>query len=387
MNLIIPPNYKNIKTKTMQKKLIIFAFLIGTLLAVSPRAVGQHYDDTLHNNLSVVMRASEVEITQVSTNPTIVPLAQMMINKMVAQNMPAEDLAASKAIIEKTIKIAKNAEADSTYHAFFIFMDPAVQQARTYELTLVRNENNIVGILNTKYHVLDADEVKAFHYEIYSSAFGLDFIVSEKSESAVDQDLALYMRQYLTRGAEEYRKTSMNAHGLTAWTLYVTAAAEAVKSLTEAAKGVIAVFKTVKTETLKEHVKGEGFKAYKAMSNYSRILGVKAEEKAYKSFLKAFKIQMGLNLIARIEELDAYFEIAQFASNDWKINDFVFGIGAKDNSCNNLVIINQINYTDNVVHFVSVNVKGAFELADDTLIYTQYKSVFGGISETTKDVR
>jgi hypothetical protein len=44
--------------------------------------------------------------------------------------------------------------------------------------------------------------------------------------------------------------------------------------LTEAAQGIIAVFKSVNTTTLKEHVKGEGFKAYSAKSNFSRILGV-----------------------------------------------------------------------------------------------------------------
>lgn len=155
--------------------------------------------------------------------------------------------------------------------------------------------------------------------------------------------------------------------------------------MTEAAQGIINTFKTVKTTTLKEHVKGEGFKAYRAMSNYSRILGVPMDK--YDSFLKSFKIQMGLSRSKRIEEMNAYFDIAQFVANEWKLNDFVFGVGRTDNICNNLVITNQIDYKDNVVHFVSVNVEGSFELADDTLVYTQYKSVFGGISETTKDVR
>lgn len=151
--------------------------------------------------------------------------------------------------------------------------------------------------------------------------------------------------------------------------------------MTEAAQGVIALFKSTKTSTLKEHVKGEGFKSYKAMSNYSRILGVPTNR--YTAFLKAYKVQMGFSRSPRQAEMNAYFEIAEFASNEWKLNDFVFGVGQK----NNIVITNQINYADNVVHFVSVNVNGSFELADDTLIYTQYKSIIGGLSETTKDVR
>jgi hypothetical protein len=141
----------------------------------------------------------------------------------------------------------------------------------------------------------------------------------------------------------------------------------------------------VKKTTLKEHIKGEGFKAYKSMSNYARILGVPLAN--YDRFVKVYKIQQKLNQSPLKKQIDGFFQIAQFASNEWKMNDFVFGIGKKNNICNNLIITNKIDYADNVVHFISVNVEGSFELADDTLVYTKYKSAFGGISETTKEVR
>lgn len=69
------------------------------------------------------------------------------------------------------------------------------------------------------------------------------------------------------------------------------------------------------------------------------------------------------------------------------MNSFIFGVGKKNNICNNLVITNKINYNDNVVHFVSVNVNGSFELADDTLVFIKYKSKLGGLSENTTVVR
>lgn len=373
----------------MNGKLVLLALLAGSMLAVSPSAVGQHYDDTLHNNLSIGMRSVEAEVVQSSTHPVIVPLAHVQIMALCANNMRKEDFLNAKSEIKKTIADAKQSDSHKTFHALFIAMDKENSEARTYELTIVRNEKSLVGVVSSKTHSVEDLKESSFYFERYTSAFGLPFSYLAKSET-ISQDLTAdmvqYIREYLLKGAEAQRKTNMHSEkGLGAFLAWVTAASEAVKTLTEAAKGIIAVFKTVKTETLKEHVKGEGFSAYRAMSNYSRILGVPLAK--YDTFIPSFMIQMGLNRATRKEEMQAYFTLAQFASNEWKLNDFVFGTGRKDNICNNLVITNQIDYTDNVVHFVAVNVQGSFELAPDTLVYTQYKSVFGGISETTKDVR
>eukprot|EP00178_Gracilaria_changii_P024879 TRINITY_DN7543_c0_g1_i5.p1 TRINITY_DN7543_c0_g1~~TRINITY_DN7543_c0_g1_i5.p1 ORF type:complete len:383 (-),score=82.60 TRINITY_DN7543_c0_g1_i5:70-1116(-) len=303
--------------------------------------------------------------------------------------MTADDFKQASSIVRKVIAQAQKGESHHTYHAFFAAMDYEKAEARTYELTLVRKEHSVVAVLTKKTHELEAEDKYSFYYETYDSAFGLPFKFSSKAaiiDSELSQELVSYMRQYLIRYAEQTRGSNMHMQGqLTGFMDWANSASTAIKSLTEAAQGIINTFKTTKTTTLKEHVKGEGFAAYKAKSNYSRILGVPTSK--YDSFLKAFKIQMGLSRATRSKEMDAYFEIAQFASNEWKLNDFIFGVGKSDNTCNNLVITNQINYADDVVHFVSVNVEGSFALAPDTLIYTQHKSVFGGISETTKDVR
>lgn len=371
----------------MQMKLFIIAILAGTLLAVSPSAVGQHYDDTIHNNLSIDMRKLETDADVFSTNPVIAPLAKSQIMKLCLDNMQQEDFHQAKAQLSQVIDLAKKSDSHTTFHAFIANMSYKAGEARTYELTVVRNEKSLVGVLTKKTHIVDVQAKKnSFYFEIYSSVFGLPFRMIQSTNSTdLKKDMIEYMRQYLLRAAEQARKTSMHAEGqLKTFVVWAQAAAQAIQALTKAAQGIINTFKTVKTTTLKHYYKGKGFKAYKASSTYSRILGVPTSK--YDLFLKAYKVQMGIDQSPRIKEIDAYFTIAEFASNEWKMNDFVFGIGQKNNICNNLVITNKINYTDNVVHFVSVNVNGSFELADDTLIYTQYKSVFGGISETTKDV-
>lgn len=73
-------------------KFVIFTLLlVGSLIAVSPSALGQHYDDTLHNNLSPVMKRTETEAEQFSTNPIIIGLAQSQILRLTSQHMNKED--------------------------------------------------------------------------------------------------------------------------------------------------------------------------------------------------------------------------------------------------------------------------------------------------------
>ena len=367
-------------------KAVVLALLVGSLIAISPSVAGQHYADTLHNNLSVQMKNYEAEAEQFTTQPVIVGLAESQVMRLAKMHM-GEEFENAKTVLKKVVDMAKAGESFHTYHAFFVAMDYKNEQARTYEVTLVRKDTSLVAAINKKTHEIEKKQKWSFYYEIYSSGFGLSFIFHEKApifDTELTEDMINYMRQYLLRSAE-LRRGSMVDNTLGGFMDWVNGASGAIKSLTEAAQGIIAVFKSINTTTLKEHVKGEGFKAYKAMSNYSRILGVPLDK--YDRFLKSFKVQMGLNRSKRIEEMNAYFEIAEFAANEWKVNDFVFGVGRTDNICNNLVITNQIDYKDNVVHFVSVNVEGSFELADDTLVYTQYKSVFGGISESTKEIR
>lgn len=372
-----------------QMKVIILALLVGSLVAISPSLAGQHYDDTLHNNLSSEMANKEVEAEQFTTQPIILGLAESQILRLAKIHLNAEDLEASSSIIKQVIDQAKAGEALTTYHAFLVFMDYKQEQARTYELSIVRKDTALVAAINLKTHEIEQKNKYQFYYETYSSEFGLPFVFHEQGP-VFDQELSTemisYMRQYLHRSAELRRGSMMHSeNGLRGITEWIGGATSVIKDLTAAAKDFIAVFKSVDTKTLKEHVKGEGFKAYGAKSSYSRILGVPLSK--YDSFVKSYKVQMGITKSPKEEEMSAYFEIAQYAANEWKVNEFVFGTGRKDNICDNLIITNQISYTENVVHFVTVKVNGSFELADDVLIYSHFKSKFGGFTETTTEVR
>jgi hypothetical protein len=196
-------------------KLFILALIAGSMLAVSPSAAGQHYDDTIHNNISIAMRKTEVDGDSFSTNPIIAPLAKNQIMKLAAKHMPAVDLDAAKETFLKTIDLAKKSESHTTFHAFVANMSFSTEEARTYELTVIRNEHSMVGVLSTKTHIVDNQGKNSFYSEIYSSEFGLPFNFTQKSETHLDKELISYMRQYLLRSAEQVRKSSMhNEHQL-----------------------------------------------------------------------------------------------------------------------------------------------------------------------------
>lgn len=189
-------------------KFFILAILAGSLIAVSPSAVGQHYDDALHNNMSPAMRRAETDADQFSTQPIIVPLARSQIMNLCRKNMNKKDFMETRDVISKTIEIAKQAESHGSYHTFVASMNHVNGEARTYELTIVRKETAMVGILTKKTHEIETKNFNEFYYEIYSSDFGLPFQFIEKTPIErlnLTQDVADFMRQYLLRAAEQHR--------------------------------------------------------------------------------------------------------------------------------------------------------------------------------------
>jgi hypothetical protein len=197
--------YKKMKT-------VILALLVGSLIAISPSVAGQHYDDTLHNNLSTHMRNYEAEAEQFSTQPVIIGLAESQIMRLAKMHM-GEEFENAKTILKKVVDQAKSGDSHNTFHAFFVAMDYKNEQARTYEVSIIRKETSLVAAINKKTHELEKKEKWSFYYEIYTSAFGLPFVFQEKApifDTELTQDVVSYMRQYLLRSAERRRGSLMN---------------------------------------------------------------------------------------------------------------------------------------------------------------------------------
>lgn len=368
-------------------KYILLALLVASAYTMSPSVtLNQQYDDMLVNNMGnkILMLESEAEIT--TTKPLILPLAKVQILKHCAENMEKSDFENSLTIIKKVIKTAINGESHNSYHALLTTFDYRNEVARTYELTVSRNAKSVVAVLAKKFHEIEKKDKWSFYYETYESVLGLPFTNVErgpKFDSDVSFEMIGYIKQYLLRGAHQLRGTQPNVlRGLTDW---ISSATGAVTQITGAYKEIVSAFKTTKTETIKELIKGEGFSKFSQKSRFLRSLGVPNAK--FDDYMKAYRVLTGLKNSKYQEEIDAICSIAQWLEeNSWSVNDFVFDEN-DGGVVNSIITLTRANLMEGVTHFITVNLQGAFALAPDILVITKHKSIAGGIYENTKDVR
>ena len=69
--------------------------------------------------------------------------------------------------------------------------------------------------------------------------------------------------------------------------------------------------------------------------------------------------------------------------NAWNTNDFTFDV-SKGGRCSNFVSMTRKDDVAQQFHIMSTVVDGTFQLSPNIWVYTKYKSVAGGIVQTTK---
>ena len=288
--------------------------------------------------------------------------------------------------ISKTINDAKLAISDKSFHAFFTSIREGDLMARTYELTVIKKEKSLVGILSEKAHQLAEDMPSYFFFERNSSSFGLPFVLIERSSdvpTSLDLPSIRYMRDYLLRGSQIRLKTSMlQENWLRGTQEWIYDANEASRGLTKAVDPIIETFKGSRAKA-RNYITGSSFSTLKNNSVYSRSLGIPVSK--YEEFISAYKESlMGPVYLENKVVLDKYFQISDFAFPDWRTNQIVYGLGGSESSCNSLVITNQIDTNENVVHFLTVKLSGVLSIGPKALLYVQYKNIFGSFNIPTK---
>lgn len=163
----------------------------------------------------------------------------------------------------------------------------------------------------------------------------------------------------------------------------ITGAKNVVQQLAEGYKSIAEAFKTVKKEEIKEKLTGEGFSEYSSKSRYLRSIGIP------KTYWETYKQQfMQLTGIAKNPtvkpDIEALLKMASFIQdNAWNTNDLTFDV-TKGGTCSNFVCLTRYDSVIQKYHIMTTVVDGTFQLAPNIWIYSKYKSVAGGIVETTK---
>lgn len=230
---------------------------------------------------------------------------------------------------------------------------------------------------------------KTQHYhDVRTSVLGLPF-ESEKVLISSEQDRAefhQFNRDRLLAALKKFRGTQRTDMLGFDFMKAVGDAKGAVESITGAWKSIAEAFKTVKKTELTDKIMSTGYKKYVASSRFIRSIGIPNDK--WDTYRNSLMVLTGLDKNERHRaEAIAILDMASFIpENAWNANDFSFGVGSA-NTCNSFVAITKNDMFENRSHVVAVVAQGAFDLAPNVFIYTEYKSVAGGISETQKVVR
>lgn len=370
-------------------KFLILALLAASVCTLSPSTPLTHqYDDMLFNNMGDQMLTVESDAEVTSTRPNILPVSKSQILKHCAEHMNKEDFENSLPIIKKTINAALKGQSHNSYHALLVAFDYRHSVARTYELTVNRQIRSLVAVLTKKNHELEKKDKNVFYFETYESVLGLPFTNIQRGptfDSDVTSDLTDYIKQYLLRAAHEARGSQKNIMVLKGITSWISSATSAVNSITGAYKEIVSAFKTTKTSTIKEMIKGEGFSKFRSHSRFLRSLGVPVSK--YNIYINSYITLVGLRNTIYSSEIGAFLSISQFLQdNSWAINDLTFDENS-GGKVSNVIALTRNDMAEGVTHFITVNLKGSFSLAPNVLVISKHKSIAGGIYENTKDVR
>lgn len=165
-----------------------------------------------------------------------------------------------------------------------------------------------------------------------------------------------------------------------------TGVLDAIQAVASAWQSIASAFKTVNRETFKGIIKGEGFSKFKQSSIFSRNLGI--DLKRWTQFKPIYKVSVGLDSpAAASREAETFLTLAEFMpDNVWQFNDHSFDKNGQG-STNTMVAFTKADMDVQKAHILTVVTSGTYKLAPDVYVYEKYKSVAGGIYQSTKEVR
>jgi len=308
--------------------------------------------------------------------------AQMM--EFLEKELPWVPTKSLTAVITHASKLDQN-KIDSHYifHTIkeeamikYCMVNVIKSQTGEYTITVSQENRRVFGA-----------KVSNHYHDLSTSSFGLlvkDPTVIFESEYAAKKEFHKFNRIRLNSAIIAAR-ASQKSHQLAAIPIaaVIQGAKMAVDAIASSWKSIAEAFKTVTSEEIKEKITGEGFAEYNAKSRYLRSIGIP------KSFWPTYqKDYMRLTGIANNPivkpEIETLLKMADFiADNAWNSNDFTFDMD-KGGTCSNFVAMTRHDVVDQKMHIMTTVVDGTFNLAPNIWIYSKYKSIAGGILETTK---
>jgi len=363
------------------RSVILLVLLSSAVLAAGQRLtpatkLPMAFDDLVHNTLQQSADPSSTAKHLTIKVKETLPLLTFLNTNTFFVN------AISKSAIISALKNLKDGEVQThflfaavpTTGSFKFAMVNIMKEEAEYKIVLTWDEKKAFGVRKLE-----------FYHDVSTSTLGLPTVSRTVvlNTSQKDSDAFDFYRNSLLASIKDVRGSqAANSLGFDIMGA-INSATSAVKGITDAYSSIVSAFKTVKTETFKEKLNGDGFSSFRSTARFIRSLGIPTTK--WETYKTAYYQLLRLNSNGVIKsDVDALMTMAEFIpDNSWNFNDMTFDIG-KGGVCDSFVAMTRNDMLENVLHVVTVVANGTFKLADNILVYENYKSVAGGIVESTK---
>lgn len=385
----------------MSFKILALCLLVGVALSASltPRTImSQAFDDL------VVNMGSEFELKGLGAISGLNPVFKVSATEFTKSN-PVAFLTELKAQLPHIVHDEKNAMAlvescqkvtDIVQFVHEIF--EAIPNENAYRATLVIISSSQRGFKiasavakipattkitqNKLKHTLKISKFSLINTnsdEIIDNQGSLN-AVEEKLKSDVSKEI--WAKLKAARGSQSFDFYFAGHQRLgQSFTVF-----DAIKGVADAWKAVAKAFATVKKETLQKITRGQGFSTYKANSRFIRSIGVNTAY--WSNYMSNMFIVTGLENSSEAQKmLHVYLNLAEFMpEQSFYFNEATFD-QKHDGNAMSVVCLSNADMITSKANVLIVVTSGTFALDPDVYIYEQYKSVVGGLVQTTKEVR
>ena len=368
-------------------KAYIFALLamsVFTAKLTPGTRLPNSFDNLIHNNLGSVESFTEesVAIHKVSKEIGQTQSAEMLA--FLTTELPWVNIKSLNTIIQRALKVEE--DRIETHYIFQSFAQLA--EFRYALVNLIQSKGSFKVVVSYEFRPAFGIHSDNIYHDVRTSFLGLPFD-SElvlTNENGDKPEFHEYNRNRLMADLKSVRGTSKTDLLALDPVSVMASVTVVVKGLTDCWKNIVDAFKTIDNTTLKKTINSQGFSKFQKSSRFVRMVGVpsaKAEE-----IKKAIMTQLGMDKNSgNFAAVKSFVDVAQWnMQSDWAADDFTFDV-SKGGMCNSAMTLSKAHFSEQMWSFVGAVIDASFQLAPNVLIYERFKSVAGGIVQTTKEER
>lgn len=282
---------------------------------------------------------------------------------------------------------------ESSFNVHYIFSASVVPSNFNFAvITLDKTKRGIKYVISQKSMMATGISKKQYFHFVKHSELGFPFksteILIDQRASKGDMKFHQYNFDNLlssilsVRGTQMEETTPLVGLGQTpAPTVF-----DAINAVASAWKSVASAFKNVNRKTLTGIIRGQGFSTYRSKSNLIRNLNIDTNQWA--AYVENLLLLTDMDLYPQIEkQARKFLDMAVFLEDSvWHFNNANFD-KSRDGITASAVMMSKADLVNSKAHILTVVTDGTFKLAPDVYIYEKFKSVAGGIYQSTKELR